>query len=131
MSAWHRLVGLVGFLVFLGTGVYLVTSFPELHGGNDGIRYQFRANHVYILLLSSLISGVAGIHFLAREGGWQRSAQRFGSALLLVAPAVLVAAFFLEPPRGGAERPLTTLGMVLLLGGTVMHALARGRGRAT
>ena len=68
---------------------------------------------------------------MPKEAGWRRAAQRLGSLLLLAAPVVLVAAFFIEPARGAPERPLTTLGMVLLLGGIVMHALARGRGRMT
>jgi hypothetical protein len=126
MSRAHRLVGMVGVLVFLSTGVYLASRFPALHGGNDGIRYQFRANHVYILL-SSLINWGVGLYFVGKESGWRRGAQRFGSMLLLSAPAVLLAAFFIEPARGLPERPLTTLGMVLLLGGTVLHALGRGR----
>jgi len=126
MGTWHRLMGMAGVLVFLGTGVYLLTHFPELHGGNSGIRYQFRANHAYILL-SSLINWGVGIYIVAKEAGWRRAAQRIGSAMLLAAPAVLVVAFFTEPARALPERPLTTLGMVLLLGGTVLHALARGR----
>ena len=126
MGSWHRLVGMAGVLVFLGTGVYLITHFPALHGGNDAVRYQFRANHVYILL-SSLLNWGVGIHFVAKEAGWRRGAQRLGSALLLAAPALLVAAFFIEPAQGRPERTLTLLGMVLLLGGTVLHALGAGR----
>jgi hypothetical protein len=126
MGRWHRLVGMAGVLVFLGTGVYLITHFPELHGGNDGIRYQFRANHAYILL-SSLINWGLGLYLVGKESGWRRGAQRLGSLLLLGAPAVLLAAFFTEPARGLPDRPLTLLGMVLLLGGTVLHALGAGR----
>jgi hypothetical protein len=126
MSRWHRLVGMAGVLVFLGTGVYLITHFPELHGGNDRIRYQFRANHIYILL-SSLLNWGVGLYLVGKEPGWRRGAQRVGSLLLLAAPVVLVAAFFTEPARGSPDRPLTLLAMVLLLGGTVIHALARGR----
>ena len=126
MDAGHRYLGMAGVLVFLGTGVYLATGFPELHGGDAGIRFQFRANHAYILL-SSLLNWQVGIHFSRRAEGWRRGLQRLGSALLLAAPVVLVTAFFVEPPRGSPQRPITTLGIVLLLGGTVLHALARGR----
>jgi hypothetical protein len=126
MGRWHRLVGMAGVLVFLGTGVYLITHFPQLHGGNEGIRYQYRANHAYILL-SSLLNWGVGIYFVGKEAGWRRGAQRFGSLLLLAAPAVLLAAFATEPARGLPDRPLTLLGMVLVLGGTVLHALGAGR----
>ena len=98
MGRWHRLAGMVGVLVFLGTGVYLITHFPELHGGNAGIRYQFRANHAYILL-SSLMNWGVGIYFVPKEAGWRRAAQRFGSMMLLAAPVVLLGAFFTEPAR--------------------------------
>jgi hypothetical protein len=74
-----------------------------------------------------MINWGVGIYIVAKEAGWRRAAQRFGSMLLLAAPAVLVVAFFTEPARALPERPLTTLAMVLLLGGTVLHALARGR----
>jgi hypothetical protein len=117
---------MAGVLVFLGTGVYLITHFPELHGGNDGVRFQFRANHVYILL-SSLLNWGLGLYVVAKESGWRRGAQRLGSMLLLAVPGLLVAAFFIEPARGSPDRPLTLLAMVLLLGGTVLHALGRGR----
>jgi hypothetical protein len=122
----HRLVGVLGVLAFLATGVYLVTGFPELHGDNAGIRYQFRANHVYILL-ASLANWLLGIHLRSNFPGWRLAVQRLGTAMLLVAPAVLVAAFFIEPPRGSPERPLTTLGIVLLLAGTVLQAVAKWR----
>jgi hypothetical protein len=129
MSRWHRLVGMAGVLAFLSTGVYLITHFPELHGGKDGIRYQFRANHVYILL-SSLINWGIGLYLVANQAGWRRGTQRVGSLSLLAAPGLLLAASFIEPARGMPDRPLTLLGMVLLLGGTVLHALgANRRGR--
>lgn len=128
MVTWHRLVGIVGVLVFLGTGVYLATGFPELHGGDAAIRYQFRANHAYILL-SSLANGLVGIHAGPAESAPRATAQRLGSALLLLAPAVFVVAFFVEPPRARPERLITTTAVVMLLAGTALHALARLRRR--
>jgi hypothetical protein len=127
MARWHRLLGMAGVFVFLATGLYLAASFPQLHGGDPAVRYQFRANHAYILL-ASLLNWQIGIHLRPADGArWQLGALRLGSALLLAAPIVLLAAFLLEPPRGVPQRPLTTLGMVLSLGGTVLHAFGRWR----
>ena len=125
----HRLVGGLGVAVFLATGLYMLTHFPQLHGGNDAIRYQFRANHGYILL-GSLANFLMGMHLSAGLGRWRSQVQRLGSLLLLLAPAVFIAAFFLEPPRASPERPITTSGMLLMLVGAALHALARMTGRA-
>ena len=43
-----------------------------------------------------------------------------------LAPAVLFAAFIVEPPRATPDRYLTTAGMLLLLLGTLCHLPGRG-----
>ena len=123
---WHLLVGALGVVVFLATGLYMATQFPQLHGGNEAIRYQFRANHAYILL-SSLANVLAGLAAGSLPRTWRFQTQRLGSLLLLIAPPVFFAAFILEPPRASPERWITTSGMVLTLAGTALQALARLR----
>jgi hypothetical protein len=122
----HRLVGMVGVLAFLGTGVYMARNFPQLYDGNAAIRFQFRANHGY-LLLASLANWSLGMYLTASAPGWRLALQRMASLMVLAAPAALLVAFFVEPPRGSADRPLTLLGWVLMLAGTVLQALARKR----
>ncbi len=121
-------MGALGVAVFLATGVYLATHFPQLHGGNDAIRYQFRANHAYILL-SSLANLLLGLHLAAAESirSWRAPVQRLGSLLVLLAPMLFVIAFAVEPPRASPERPLTTAAVAALLIGTALHTVARFR----
>jgi hypothetical protein len=124
----HRWVGALGVAVFLGTGLYLRTHFPQLHGGDDAIRYQFRANHVYILL-TALANALVGLHLVAQEAirSWRAQVQRFGSLLLVLSPPLAVIAFAVEPPHASPERPLTLAAIVALLLGTGLHALGRLR----
>jgi hypothetical protein len=117
---------MAGVLAFLATGVYMAVGFPQLYDGNQVVRFQFRANHGY-LLLSSLANWLLGLYLGASTPGWRLALQRLSSALLLAAPAVLLAAFFVEPPHGSPDRPLTLLGLALMLGGTAMQALGRWR----
>ena len=68
-----------------------------------------------------------GIYWKPRTARRSRVLQSAGSVLLLAAPAVLIAAFFLEPPRV-PERMITTAGVMLLLLGTMGHAAGTGGG---
>ncbi len=119
----HRWTGVVTVVVFLLTGAYLRWRFPGLYEGNESIRYLFRANHIYILL-AGLINVGLGIYFEAHPAGWRRTLQRIGSALLLAAPVILLAAFFLEPPQAVPERPLTSAGLFASLIGMGLHFIA-------
>jgi hypothetical protein len=128
----HRIVGALGVAVFLATGVYMAGNFPQLHQGNDAIRYQFRANHGYILF-GSLANLLLGLHLGPTLRRWRAPVQQLGSLLLLLAPPVLILAFVVEPPRASSDRLLTLIGWVLALGGSALHALARltpGAGRS-
>jgi hypothetical protein len=58
MRKLHLIVGLAGVAVFLATGLYMHARFPALYGGNEALRFMYRANHVY-LLLASLINVLA------------------------------------------------------------------------
>jgi uncharacterized membrane protein YwaF len=114
----HLWVGVGGVLAFLGTGAYMATHFPAAYEGHEAIRYMYRANHVY-LLLGSLINLAVGIYRPGTRPGWRGIVALAGSALMLAAPLVLLAAFFFEAPRGTPERALTLLGVFLLLAGVL------------
>ena len=131
LRSMHLLVGLGGVLVFLGTGLYMATHFPESYRANEAIRYLYRANHVY-LLLGCLINVAVGIYRTDLRPGWRGRCGLVGSVLMLGAPFVLAFAFFFEAPRGMPERPATLLGALMLLVGVLAQwpnrALKSGRG---
>jgi hypothetical protein len=131
LRRFHRLVGLLGLGAFLATGIYMLKGFPALHAGNDAIRFQYRANHVYVLLASlvNVALGLfpAGLAEVAVLRRWRVVLQEIGAAMTLVAPALLVFAFFVEPDRGSPQRILTTGGIALLLGGILLQLPARRR----
>ena len=123
----HSVLGWLGLLAFLGSGAYLRAGRPELYGGSEVVRALFRANHLYLLaaatlnLLASRVSGV--------EGRVRGALRALGSYTLLVTPFVLGAAFLREPPQGLGGRPLTTVGLVLTLVGTLLLTLTTPKAR--
>ena len=117
-KAAHLWIGFGGALVFIGTGIYMVAGFPSLYGGNEAIRYMYRANHVY-LILGSLINIAVGIYRTDLRPRWRGKLAQVGSVLLWLAPFVLLYAFFFEAPRGTPERLVTGLGILMLLSGVL------------
>jgi hypothetical protein len=113
MRPAHFLIGSLGVVVFLGTGLYMRASFPELYAGDEALRHMYRANHVY-LLLASLVNMVLGIYLVAPGGGWRAVLSRIGSGLAILSPMVLCYAFFAEVPKASPERIFTTIGIVLV-----------------
>jgi len=118
----HFLVGLATVIVFLGTGVYMRMNFPALYINDIVIRYMFRANHVY-LLFSGLINIVLGLSVSHSNVIWKRRLQTIGSWILLSAPALFLAAFFIEPPQATPSRPITLLAVFLSLLGVIAHTI--------
>jgi hypothetical protein len=115
----HRWVGLLTLGVFVTSGVFLKLRLPDLAAHNDSIRWLFRANHIYLLMAGLL--NLAAVH-APSVTRWRARAQGIGSALLLLAPVVLVAAFIREPGTPEPGRPLTHAGIIALAAGTVLRA---------
>jgi hypothetical protein len=114
----HLLVGVLGVLVFLATGVYMQSGFPDLYAGNEALRYMYRANHIY-LLLASLVNVVLGVYLAAPAGGWRARTSKIGSVLAISSPVLLGYAFFAEVPNASPERVVTALGVFLVALGAV------------
>lgn len=129
MSSLHRFSGIVLVVVFLATGAYMRGIFPQAFESDEVIRFQYRANHVYILFAGLLNLALAGSSPSSRSG-WRRWSRRAGSGLALAAPWVLVAAFFVEPPRASEDRVMTAIGVFLLALGILACAAAE-RGRSS
>jgi hypothetical protein len=123
MKRIHLLVGAVVVFVFLLTGQYM--DYLDVRSGAQGetARVMFRSRHIY-LLLAGLVNLGVGSYFGYRGRGWRRSLQLVGSALVLVAPALMLAAFFAEPGVPGLKRHFTLPAVVMLSAGTLLQALS-------
>jgi hypothetical protein len=120
MRKLHLIVGLAGIVLFLGTGLYMRSGFPELYETNESLRYIYRANHVYILL-SSLVNVALGVYLVTAHPGWKALFSRIGSILAILSPMILCYAFFAEARKATPVRALTAFGVFALLIGVVGH----------
>jgi hypothetical protein len=67
---------------------------------------------------------MAGAHLRERSRPWRRNLQTVGSWLILAAPGIFTAAFFLEPAPQNLWRPFALSGLIMALAGTVLHMVA-------
>jgi hypothetical protein len=123
MKRLHLLVGAFVLVAFLLTGQYM--DYLDVRSGALGetARAMFRSRHIY-LLMAGLVNLGVGSYFAYRGRGWRRGLQLVGSALVLVAPALMLAAFFTEPGVPGLQRHFTLPAVVILSVGTLLHALS-------
>lgn len=123
MKAVHQIVGVAIIIIFLLTGQYMGFHSPHMDELDDGTRMMFRSRHIYILLAGLVNLGI-GIYFIYRETLWRRVLQLIGSLLIIVAPFLLLAAFFYEPTLAGLQRTLTLPAIISLFVGAVLHLLS-------
>lgn len=129
MRKVHILIGALGIVIFITTGMYMRATFPALYHGNEALRYMYRANHVY-LLLASLINLAIGIYApTTLRGNWARSFGLVGNVLVALSPAILTYAFFFEAPNASPDRGFTALGVFAALLG-LLAQLPNARGEA-
>lgn len=127
LSALHKTVGVVTVIIFIGTGLLLRFHFSRIYEANHLVRMMFRSVHIYILL-AGLINLALGSYMVASTDRRKLATQLIGSICLIVAPAILIGAFFIEPVRESLERGITQLGIILLLVGTLLHFFGASRG---
>lgn len=123
MKFLHQITGLLVVIIFLLTGQYLHLYYPHMDELGDGTRMLFRSRHIYLLLAGLLNIGI-GAYFTYRNERWRRLLQLTGSALVLVAPFILLLAFFREPTLQNLQRPFTQPAIIALLTGTLLHLLS-------
>ena len=121
MRTLHRIFGVLVILVFLLTGQFMDFHDPKVSEMTDeGTRMMFRSRHIYILLAGLLNLGV-GVYFTYWRERWRRVLQLVGSALLIIAPLMMIGAFFYEPTLKGLQRTLTLPAIVALVIGVFCH----------
>lgn len=118
----HLLVGIVFFILFLLTGVYMALNFPELYSGREEVRMMFRSTHIY-LLMSALINLMTGNYLLHAKQTSYSMLTKLASLLIVITPVLFFAAFFIEPQGYAIERPVSFWGVVFLVAGVLLHAL--------
>lgn len=123
LRKFHLVVGLVGVIVFLLTGQYMQWFLGHLQGMADGPRMIFRAAHIY-LLWASLLNLLLGCYLPHTPGGFARLMHVGGSLILLASPVLLCWSFFYEPYNAELWRPVGYWTIIVVLLGTLMHALA-------
>ena len=123
MKRLHLWTGALTLLAFLLSGQYMDYLEVRTNALGETARVMFRSRHIYMLLAGLVNLGV-GAYFSYRERGWQKGLQLAGSALVILAPALMVAAFFAEPGEPGLKRHFTLPAVVILSAGTLLHALS-------
>ena len=126
MARLHRLAGLGFVLLFIATGVWLRFRGQAVIDQDDAIRFSLRANHVYILF-AGLVNIAVGLNPPHPAVPWRRRLQLVGSAVLLMAPLLLLVAFIVEGPQARAHRPLTSIGVILMFLAVMCQIPARDR----
>lgn len=129
MKRLHQAVGVMGLIIFILTGQYLRRRYPDIAEMAEGVRMLLRSRHLYIMLAGALNLGI-GLYFTPRPPGWRKVVQVIGSALILIAPARLILAFFTEAQRGILQTPWSHYGLYAIFGGVVLHLISSaGPGR--
>jgi hypothetical protein len=123
MRRIHKVVGIIGVLAFLATGLFMRRYPGGLASLDGGIRMMFRSRHIYLLLASLLNLGL-GTYSGPSATTWRRYGQILGSSPILAAPPLLLVAFFREPSRPELGGPFTTSAVIGLFAGTICHSLA-------
>ena len=128
MKLLHLVAGAFVLVAFVLTGQYMDYLDVRSGGMGEGARMMFRSRHIY-LLLAGLVNLGVGAYFTRHEGGWRKTLQLAGSVLILVAPLLMLAAFFSEPTLPGLQRHYTLPAIILLSAGTLFHAFSSARAR--
>ena len=127
MRRLHLIVGVAAVIAFLVTGQLMRHHTPPMTTLSDSVRLMYRSRHIYILA-GGLVNLVLGLYWQQRPRGWRRAVQTAGSALLMAAPVLLVAAFAVEPTGGfHEETPWSHAGLYALFAGSMVHLAVSGR----
>jgi len=74
--------------------------------------------------LNALINISLGLYVRFDSRGWRRALQLVGSVLLMLAPVLLLAGFFYEPPRGAEKTTIAPFGIYATAIGVMLHLIS-------
>jgi hypothetical protein len=115
-SRAHWLAGTVTLIIFPVAGWYMryVAVVPQLA---DAPRLVYRSRFLFLLF-------IALANLVLSQTEPRRLIERFASAIVLIAPVPLIAAFFVDPTRGVRSSLLTVTTMRALFLAAVLLAFA-------
>ncbi len=122
MRKLNLIFGLVLFLAFIGTGLYLMLVFKPQNMTNLPARMEIRANHIYILFIALLNMWA----FAVKPKVAQKPVYTFEflfRVFLMLAGALAVAAFFTEHNGTLTGRKFTFYAVVSSLSATGFYLL--------
>ena len=114
----HWWVGTLTLALFLLSGAYMrwVAHVPQLQ---DLTRSVYRSRHLFILLAALVNLAMSTGHPPARR------VQRVISTLMLIAPMLLLTAFWVEPGEGIEAGPWSQYGLFMLFGAAALLVVQR------
>lgn len=119
----HVAAGILGLIVFVLQGQYMDHAHDHLIGMQDAPRMLYRSAHIYFLL-ATLLNVLLGVYITDARTIVSKPLQSLVSAIVLIAPAVLLAGFFLEPEMNELARPYSRLALyALFVMGVVLSML--------
>jgi hypothetical protein len=111
----HWITGTATLAIFLLTGAYMRwIRVPPVPQSDDVTRAVYRSRHLFILLSAAL-----NLAFALAPAVTQR-ARQLVSILVLVAPALFLAAFIVEPAQGIYGAPFSQIALYLLFAAAVI-----------
>ena len=129
-SVWtkvHAYVGVGTLIAFLLTGQYMDKVHAHLVGMADAPRMLYRSAHIY-LLWSGLLNLVVAL-YVQKRSSTPACLWVVGSSLILAAPPLMLAAFFVEPTLEPFHRPYSRAGNYSAAIGVLLYLWgARRRG---
>ena len=125
----HLAVGVFVIAVFLLTGYHMRFHIHHLMEADERLRFSLRGNHIYILLLG-LLNLSLGAYLKVSQTVWRAYLQLVGSLMILAATGLVIVAFFFEN-KASLDRPLSLMTMILVLIGTVLHAVSNIQKKTT
>jgi hypothetical protein len=125
----HRTVGIATLALFAVTGQIMDHLDLDHMAVDSPVRLLYRSRHIY-LLFAGLVNLAVGMRYVLPVSGTGSRAAVIGSVLMLVAPAILTVAFFVEPPRLGNVSLPAILGIFASYLGLMFYCISVWRLRA-
>jgi len=106
----HRAVGIAAILFFFVTGQIMDRVDLDHMAFDSAVRLLYRSRHIY-LLFAGMMNLAVGLRYIIPLSGPGSRAAAVGSLLMLISPALMAAAFFIEPPRHGQVSVVAAVGI--------------------